>query len=421
MIKKGYKQTEIGFIPEDWDILELGKLFSFYSTSNYSKAEMFLDGEVGCIHYGLIHAIPNSNYNLKNGIRYFVTKEQAKYEFLKDGDVIMVDASEDLVAVNKSIELLGVSDKKYIAGLHTFLLRDEKSQLAAKFRGAILNSSLIKKQLVRLAVGMKVFGVSKPQLRTVLIPLPTKSEQTAIANALSDADAYISSLEKLIAKKRLIKQGAMQQLLTCRKRINGFYKKWDTKVFTDICELHHGFQFRKEDFIEQGEGVKVIKIGNVQEGGFNTADCDFIDIKRLDKFRAFLIKNGDILMSLTGNIGRVVKVKGINEPLLQNYRVGKFVPKDVDANFLSYILSSSITTTQLEALSNQTSQANFGKSEFDKIIVTLPSEKSEQIAISNILIDMDNEISSIETKLTKAKQIKQGMMQNLLTGKIRLV
>jgi type I restriction enzyme S subunit len=208
-LKKGYKQTEVGVIPDVWKIMTIDQIFEFHSTSNYSKAQMLTNGEIGCFHYGLIHSLPNNNYDIRTGVKYFVTKQQAKYEFIKEGDVVMVDASEDLSGVNKSIEISGVQDKLYISGLHTYLLRD-RGFFEKNFRGPILNSHFTKAQFYRLAVGMKVFGVSKQQLKTVLLPIPTKSEQTAIANALSDTDAYITSLEKLIAKKRQTKLVAMQ-------------------------------------------------------------------------------------------------------------------------------------------------------------------------------------------------------------------
>lgn len=216
---KGYKQTEVGVIPEDWEVLSIDSIFDFYSTSNYSKAEMSLEGEVGCIHYGLIHAISDTGYNLQRGIKFFIKPEQAKYEGIKDGDVVMVDASEDMEGVNKSIEVFGVNNKRFIAGLHTYLLRDNKLRLANNFRGAILNSSLIKNQLNRLAVGMKVFGVSKPQLKTVLIPVPPIPEQTAIASALSDMDEDIRIRETKLQKLKLQKQGMMQALLTGKIRL----------------------------------------------------------------------------------------------------------------------------------------------------------------------------------------------------------
>jgi len=217
-IKQGAMQ-ELMRPKEGWVVKKLGDVFSFFSTSNYSKAEMSNDGEVGCIHYGLIHGIANTNYSLSNGVKYYVTNEQAKYEKIQDGDVVMVDASEDLVGLNKSIEISDVGDKQYIAGLHTFHLRDENNFFVKKFRGLILNSTYIKNQMLRLAVGMKVFGVSKPQLQQVLLPLPPIDVQLEISNILSNMDNEIMLLEENSEKCKLLKQGMMQELLTGKTRL----------------------------------------------------------------------------------------------------------------------------------------------------------------------------------------------------------
>ena len=211
---QGFKQTEAGLIPEDWSLVPFNTVFSFCSTSNYSKAQMSEDDEFGCIHYGLIHEIKNTKYDVTHGIKYYVSSEQAKYELVRDGDVIMVDASEDLEGINKSVEIFGVGNNKYISGLHTYLLRDKDLKLANNFRGILLNSQRVKNQMLRLAVGMKVYGVSKTQLVNVLLPLPTLTEQKSIATALTDVDELISGLEKLISKKKDIKLGTMQQLMT---------------------------------------------------------------------------------------------------------------------------------------------------------------------------------------------------------------
>jgi type I restriction enzyme S subunit len=258
-------------------------------------------------------------------------------------------------------------------------------------------------------------NLKKSEIRACPVALPpTKAEQTAIATALNDADTLIQQLEQLIAKKRNIRTGAMQELLKPKEG-------WEEKAFTEICDLMHGHQFLSSDFVNDSDGIKVVKIGNVQDGVFNIDDCDKISKKRLQLFSKYLLKDGDVLMSLTGNIGRVIVVSNTKELLLQNYRVGKFIPKGVNNKFLAYCLAFPGTTKQLSLNSNQTSQANFGKQDFDKIRIHIPTNKKTQEDIAQILSDMDNEIQELEKQLDKYKMMKQGMMQSLLTGKIRLV
>lgn len=402
-LNKGYKQTEIGLIPEDWILMTIDQIFEFYSTSNYSKAEMLNDGEVGCFHYGLIHSLPDSNYDISKGVKYFVTKKQAKYELIKDGDVVMVDASEDLSGVNKSIEIRGVKDNLYIAGLHTFLLRD-RGFYQKNFRGPILNSYLAKAQFYRLAVGMKVYGVSKQQIKNVVLPIPTKSEQTAISEALSDADAYISSLEKIIEKKRQIKKGAMQELL---KPKDG----WIDIMLTDVVDFIHGKAH--EQFI-------------VENGRYTVVNSKFISSEgRVAKFSndSFLTaKKNDLLTVLSDLPNGKALAKCFFVDLDNHYAVNQRIciwrSRNADPKFLFYILNRH---PYFLALNDGVSQTHILNHHIKKCQISIPSNKADQENIGQILTSIDEELKALEAKLEKAKSIKQGMMQNLITGKIRLI
>lgn len=393
VVEKGYKQTEIGILPVDWKLLPIDEIFSFFSTSNYSKAQMTLEGEVGCIHYGLIHAISNCEYNIKNGIKYYVTKEQANYEFIKNGDVIMVDASEDLVGVNKSIEIDGIVDVKYIAGLHTFLLRDTESKLFKGYRGAILNSTPIRNQFLRLAVGMKVFGVSKPQLKTVLIPVPPLPEQTAIATALSDMDALIAQTEKLIEKKKAIKHGVMQELLRPKEG-------WVTKKLGEVCEIEKGAQINRSTLDISGEFP--VYNGGIAPSGYTSS---------------FNTLENTIIISEGGNsCGYVnyIKSKFWRGGHCYEIRPNNYLNK----HFAYFLLKHN--EAEIMALRVGSGLPNIQRSSLAKFEIKFP-DSNEQALISNILIDLQDSFDLLIAKLQKLKHQKQGMMQALLTGKIRLV
>lgn len=410
-LMQGYKQTEVGVIPEDWKLMSIDQIFDFYSTSNYSKAQMLTDGEIGCFHYGLIHSLPNNNYDIRNGLKYYVTKEQGKYEYLKEGDVVMVDASEDLSGINKSIEISGVQDKLYIAGLHTFLLRD-KGIYQKNFRGPILNSYFTKAQFYRLAVGMKVYGVSKQQLKTVSLPVPTKPEQTAIANALSDADAYINSLEKLIEKKHQIKQGAMQELL---KPKDG----WETKTIKEVATYRRGSfpqPYGLDKWYDDISGFPFVQVFDVADNNRLKDETKRYISKAAQQMSVF-VKKGSIILTIQGSIGRIALTQYdayVDRTLLI------FESFKIPFNSFFFMISiwrifeiekelapgGIIKTITKEALSSF-------KISYPKTI--------EQERISQILSDIDIEIHALDEKLKKAKSIKDGMMQNLLTGKIRLI
>ena len=205
---------------EKWELKTYGEVFNFLTTATYSRAELKENQEVGYIHYGDIHTKLNFFLDTETFEFPTVSYQQAKnYHYLRDGDIIIVDASEDYDGVGKSVEVRNIKNKKIISGLHTFLLRDEKKILVDGFKGYLHASSFIKKQFDTLATGLKVYGVSRSNLKKVLIPVPSKEEQQIIANTLIDMDKEIEALEQKLHKYRMIKQGMMQVLLTGKIRL----------------------------------------------------------------------------------------------------------------------------------------------------------------------------------------------------------
>src|SRR5690554_188417 len=173
---------------------------------------------------------------------------------------------------------------------------------------------------------------------------------------------------------------------------------WTTFRFIDNVNLRHGFQFRDYDFTDSG--LKVIKISQLSPDGYlDLSDCSFISLDRLSSFRSILIKEGDILMALTGGtIGKIIRVGEVNEPLLQNYRVGNFFPKPTQLNkiFTYYLLASQITEEQINYLLNRNGQPNIGKESFKNMFFPQPPME-EQTAIANYL---DTKTQAIDKKVS---------------------
>jgi type I restriction enzyme S subunit len=231
-LKKGLMQDLLtgkkrfpGF-EEEWSTPIINEVFNFIKTTSFSRAQLnYSDkNQIYYIHYGDIHSkykkpildleetqeIPklNSDIKLPNSIQY-----------LKNGDVIIADASEDYNGVGKAIELQNVNEKKVISGLHTFALRDKKDLTTSGFRAYIFKNPLVKKALKTIATGSKVYGISKGNVQKFQIVLPSIEEQKKIASVLSNFDTEI---EKLITHKESLiqqKQGLMQQLLSGEKRV----------------------------------------------------------------------------------------------------------------------------------------------------------------------------------------------------------
>ncbi|WP_432652945.1 restriction endonuclease subunit S [Providencia rettgeri] len=217
--KKGTKKSELGEIPEDWEVKTYGEVFTFLSTSTNSRADLSEDGDFGYVHYGDIHTEWNNKLDLNKERLPRISKNIVSSAFVMDGDLIMADASEDYEGIGKTVEVFNVGDKQLVAGLHTFLLRDKEKVLADGFRGYLHSIPAVKSSFDRLATGMKVYGISKNNLSSVCIPVPSLEEQATIATTLSDMDAEIQALEQRLGKIRQIKQGMMQELLTGKTRL----------------------------------------------------------------------------------------------------------------------------------------------------------------------------------------------------------
>ena len=209
-----------GVLKTGWTTKTYGEVFSFFSTASYSRSELSTNNEYGYIHYGDIHTLWDDFLDVNLRELPSIDEEQAKgYMLLRDGDLIMADASEDYAGIGKSIELKGISNKKVIAGLHTLMMRDNQEAFINGFRGYIHLFQSVKKQLDKLATGLKVYGISKNNLKLVEIPIPPKAEQTTIATLLTDMDTEITQLQQRRHKTHALKQGMMQQLLTGKIRL----------------------------------------------------------------------------------------------------------------------------------------------------------------------------------------------------------
>jgi type I restriction enzyme S subunit len=237
----------------------------------------------------------------------------------------------------------------------------------------------------------------------MIIPYPTKAEQTAIATALSDADALITQLEKLIAKKRAIKQGAMQELL---KPKDG----WEVKKLGDVAEFINGRAYNLSEW--ELQGTPVIRLQNLTG---RSAEYYYSNLKLPEKN---FCKNGDLLFMWSATFGPIIW-KG--ERAIYHYHIWKIQCRESlsDKKYLFYILDN-LTEKLKRSSSSGGIMLHVTKEKMESTEIVLP-DIIEQTRIAQILSDMDSEIEALEKKLDKYKMIKLGMMQNLLTGRIRLI
>jgi type I restriction enzyme S subunit len=254
-------------------------------------------------------------------------------------------------------------------------------------------------------------------MRDITVVIPPLSEQRAIAEALSDADALITSIEQLIAKKRAIKHGASQQLLTGKNRLSGFSGQWVPKALGDIGECLIGLTYRPSDVREHG--TLVMRSSNIQDGRLAFDDNVFVET---DIPHRIILRRDDILVCVRNGSRDLIGKSALIDDRAVGMAFGAFMAvfRSPTNRFVLHFFKSDNFIRQVNEHLGATINQITNKS-LNSFKMLLPPTEGEQSAIAEVLSDMDAEIEALEAKLAKARMIKQGMMQELLTGRIRLV
>lgn len=421
-IPEGYEKTPFGIFPCDWEKDKSFKeLFSFFGGLGKSREELGTNGTC-YLHYGDMHT---GNFTKVSYAQYL---DKPKYEIkisgeesflMKDGDIAFLDASEDLEGTSRAVLIDNPENKPFIAGLHTILAKEKQNALTKNYKQYISIPQYVKKQFQRLAVGFKVYGLNRETFNKVKISFPkSKAEQDKIAEILQEQDRLIKLKEKLIEEKKKQKQYLMEALLTGKVRLPGFTDEWITDTLKNHILILNGFAFQSSSYEREGK-FKVITIKNVKENSFNTEDCDKISVLPEGIQTHQLLKIGDILMSLTGNVGRVCIVN--EEDCLLNQRVAKVVCLNQnETGWIVQMLNRKHFVVVMQNCSSGAAQANLSVGCIYDYAFASPKNNEEKIAISNILIKADEEIKLLQKELEEQKRKKQSLMQLLLTGIVRV-
>lgn len=414
-----FKDTEVGRIPEDWQLDRLKENFEFKANNTLSRDALSESGIIQDVHYGDVLIKYGSYLDVhKDSVPYISDSGFKASSFISDGDVIIADTAED-ETVGKATEVINVGSNKLVSGLHTMWLHPIKQEkYALGYLGYAFNASIYHNQLLPLMQGTKVISVSKSAIKDTYIVHPSKSEQSRIATTLSTIDNLISELGKLIEKKRAIKQGAMQQLLTGKKRLKGFNEPWVEKTICDCFEVYDGTH-QTPYYVENG--IPFYSVENVTANDFkHTKYISEEEHKLLTaKYR---MRKGDVLMTRIGSIG---VCKYIDWNVNASYYVSLALLKpqsNIHAPFFCFASTSKVFKDDIKLRSLLFAiPLKINLNEIAKVKFLCPQNITEQQAIASVLTFMDKEISAIEAKKAKYETIKQGMMQQLLTGRIRLV
>jgi type I restriction enzyme S subunit len=412
-LREGYKQTEVGVIPEEWASIAIGEVAIVIGGGTPSTSiSNFWNGD---IEWFTPTEISNNKYITSS--RRKISKygfESSSAQILPIGTILMTTRASigDLsillneATTNQGFQSLVSKDDIYNEFLYYVMLTK-------------------KPDLLKNASGSTFLEISPNKVRSIKIPLPpTLKEQKAIATALSDVDNLITNLDHLIAKKKAIKQGAMQRLLTPPhlggKRLSGFDGEWERKEVQKFINVGRGGSPRPiQDYITTSpDGVNWIKIGDTSKfSKYITYTKEKIIEEGENLSRS--VKAGDFLLSNSMSFGRpyILKIDGCIHDgwlVLQDYQ------DYFDIDFLYYTLMSKDVFDQYLSKASGSGVLNLNKELVKVVELNRPKDLKEQVAIATILSDMDKELIELATKKQKYQGIKQGMMQELLTGKTRL-
>jgi type I restriction enzyme S subunit len=417
MIPPGYKQTEVGVIPEDWEVKTLSRVADI--RGGIAKNSNAATTDPISVHYLRVANVQDGFLDLAEMSKIHISRADLPRYKVVPGDVLMNEGG-DLDKLGRGAIWRG-EYAPCVHQNHVFVVRC-KANLLPEYLNIWTATSPVRrffltagKQTTNLA------SISKSSLGELPVALPSLPEQYAISTALSDVDALIAALDRLIAKKRDLKQAAMQQLLTGQTRLPGFKGEWVVMTLGELGSFTKGSGIKKDE--SQSGPIPCIRYGEIY-----TRHHDYI--KEFHSFisaevavTASLLKQGDILFAGSGEtkaeIGKCVAF--VND--CEAYAGGDIVilrPQGVDSLFLGFSLNTPAINRQKASRGQGDAVVHIGSSALADISLNLPP-LPEQTAIASVLSEMDAELAGLEQRREKTRALKQGMMQELLTGRTRLM
>ena len=403
-IPDGFVYLNYSNFPSDWRELSFKEAFEFNGSMSASRNDLSDDG-IAYLHYGDIHKSQktyidfDSEYMSLPKLNIPIEKIKTS-SLLENGDIVFADASEDYECIGKSIVVYKKSNDRFISGLHTIIARSKQNILDNGFKRYFISEWSIRKQIMRFATGISVYGISKSNLEKVKMCIPKLNEQIKIADILSTWDKAIELKEKLIEEKKKQKTGLMQRLLTGKVRLPGFDGEWE-EITLDLITKYKASNISISSLkIDTNQNKRAYCIYNAN-GIFNK-----VDFYEMDKEYISIVKDGagagrlrkcEKYSSIIGTMGYIIP----NDKVAYEFLYQRMLIVD----FSKYLKGSTIPHVYYKDYKNEKLQ--------------LPSLK-EQKAIAEVLNTADKEIDLLEKELEALKLQKKGLMQLLLTGIVRV-
>ncbi|HID9872053.1 restriction endonuclease subunit S [Serratia sp. IR-2025] len=417
----GYKRSDVGVIPDDWDAKALGEIGDSLIGLTYRPSEVRKYGTL------VLRSSNVQNGTLCFDDNVFVDTDIPERIMVRPGDILVCvrNGSRDLIGKSALIDERAIG---MTFGAFMGVFRSEHGKLLHH----VFQSSIFKKQ-INEHLGATINQITNKSLNSFKVPLPpTEEERTEIARALSDVDALLASLDQVIAKKRDLKQAAMQQLLTGEKRLPGFTGEWVLKSFGDLFDFSGGYSASRDQL--SNEGHCYLHYGDIHGSSKTSVNTrrDFLDIPKLSISlgrisEGSLLKHGDVVFvdaseDDAGTSKHLVIENEDDVPFISGLHtiVAKSKENDLAHAYKHYCFQTPAIRQQFMFYAVGTKVSGISKTNIAKLTLPIPSIP-EQIAIADVLSSMDVELANLEARRDKTRNIKQAMMQELLTGKKRLV
>ena len=364
------------------------------------------DDGVAYLHYGDIHTLNRSYIDIRHDTNWLpkLNTEQKINEdsLLYEGDIVFVDASEDYEGIGKSVVIYNQGKIPFVAGLHTIIAKEKSKKLNDNFKRYCFSTRAVRQQFRMLATGATVYGISKTNIKSIIIAVPPLPEQKKIAEILSTVDELIEQTDALIEKTKELKNGLMQQLLTRgightrfkKTELGEIPEEWEVCKFGEVLELEYGFSLPEKDR---------------KEGPFPVYGSNGI-VGYHDKY---FVRAPGIILGRKGSIDKV-RYSEINFcPIDTTYYVNN--KKHCEWKWLFYLIS----IQDIRSLNAATGVPSLNRKDFYTLKAAIPPIE-EQRQIATIINEVDVQIDKYNNKKNILLVLKQGLMQKLLTGQIRV-
>jgi type I restriction enzyme S subunit len=415
-VKPGYKQTEVGVIPEEWEVQPLGELSDFVTSGSRGWAQFY--SESGALFI--------RSQNVRDGRLSFEDVQYVTPPTGAEGNRTKVRLNDLLITITGNsvgnVALVEQTfDEAYISQ-HVGLVRLKEPSRGAYVCRYLSPNSPGNPQIAGSQSGQSKPGLNLQNLKDFQIALPpTLSELQAIATALSDVDGLLGGLDRLIAKKRDLKQAAMQQLLTGQTRLPGFHGEWEVKRLGDVGKFLKGSGVKKDQ-------TRSGSLACVRYGELYTLHNDVVRefqswISPEVAATAVRLKQGDILFAGSGETKEEIGKCAAFVSDVEAYAGGDIVilrPDTCDSVYLGYYLNTGSIARQKASRGQGDAVVHISSSALSDVRCKLPPHP-EQTAIAEVLSEMDGELAVLEQRREKTRALKQAMMQEILTGRTRLI